>query len=83
VSGFEDALVAATFALVLNAFVLYRIQRSFPWEESRFLGRVYIATLLLRYALAVFLNVYSEDSPCPHLWGLEPLRSGSHAPASS
>jgi hypothetical protein len=33
-NGFEDALGAVTFALVLNAFVLYRIRRSFPWEES-------------------------------------------------
>jgi 4-amino-4-deoxy-L-arabinose transferase-like glycosyltransferase len=61
-TGFEDAVLAATFAIVLNAFLLYRIRRAFPRDESRFLGRVYVATLLLRYALAVFLNVYSEDS---------------------
>jgi 4-amino-4-deoxy-L-arabinose transferase-like glycosyltransferase len=59
---FEDGLFAFAFAFVLNAFVLFRIRRSFPVEESRFLARVYVATLLLRYALALFLNVYSEDS---------------------
>jgi 4-amino-4-deoxy-L-arabinose transferase-like glycosyltransferase len=61
-SGFEDLLFATSFAFVLNAFILYQIHRSLPWQESRFLGRVYVATLLLRYALALFLNVYSEDS---------------------
>jgi 4-amino-4-deoxy-L-arabinose transferase-like glycosyltransferase len=60
--GFEDALFAATFAFLLNAIVLYRIKRSFPWQETAFLRRVYVATLLLRYALAVFLNLYLEDS---------------------
>lgn len=61
-TGFEDTLFAVTFAIVLNATLLYWIRRAFPRDESRFLGRVYVATLLLRYALAVFLNVYSEDS---------------------
>jgi 4-amino-4-deoxy-L-arabinose transferase-like glycosyltransferase len=60
--AFEDALFAIVFAFVLNAFVLFRIRRSFPWDEARFLVKIYVATLLLRYALAVFLNVYLEDS---------------------
>ena len=61
-TGFEDALFAVAIAFVLNAFVLFRIRRSFPLDESRFLVRVYVATLLLRYFLAVFLNAYAGDS---------------------
>lgn len=61
-TSFEDTLFALAFAFVLNAFVLFRLSRAFPGEESRFVCRVYVATLLLRYALAVFLNVYAEDS---------------------
>jgi 4-amino-4-deoxy-L-arabinose transferase-like glycosyltransferase len=69
-TGFEDVLIALVFAFLLNSFVLYRITHAFPWDEARFLGRVYMATLLLRYALAVFLNVYSQDSSfASTFWG--------------
>ena len=69
-TSFEDALLALVFAFVLNSFVLYRISHAFPWDEARFLGRVYMATLLLRYALAVFLNVYAQDSSFANtFWG--------------
>lgn len=69
-TGFADALFAVALAFLLNAVVVFRIRRGLPREESGFLVRVYVATLLLRYALAVFLNVYSgESSFALTFWG--------------
>jgi 4-amino-4-deoxy-L-arabinose transferase-like glycosyltransferase len=62
VTGFFDGLLAAVVATILNVVVVIQIgSRSAP-GETRFLARVYSSTVLLRYGLAIFLNVYAANS---------------------
>lgn len=69
-TGLGDGLLATFFALILNVFILSRIRVNFPADESEFLVRVYRRTLLLRYALAVYLNAYSGNQTfADTFWG--------------
>jgi 4-amino-4-deoxy-L-arabinose transferase-like glycosyltransferase len=61
-TDFVDALLAVLLGVVINFGVLYQVRRSFPQAERAFLVRTYGATLLLRFLLAVVLNVGSTDS---------------------
>jgi 4-amino-4-deoxy-L-arabinose transferase-like glycosyltransferase len=61
-TGFFDSLVALTVGGVLNLFIASRIKAGMPDEEGRFLLRVFWWTLVLRYLLAVVLNVYAGSS---------------------
>jgi 4-amino-4-deoxy-L-arabinose transferase-like glycosyltransferase len=70
VTDLIDGLVAVLLALILNAFIVSRVQRWVPGPEGFFLARIYRWTLFVRCALAVFLNVYSDDSTfAATFWG--------------
>ena len=65
-----DGILGAVVALILNVGILAAVEKRLPGTEGRFLARIYTATLLLRCALAVFLNQYSADSGFSVLfWG--------------
>jgi 4-amino-4-deoxy-L-arabinose transferase-like glycosyltransferase len=61
VTGIVDAFLAILLALIWNTFIVSRVQANFPREEARFLSQTYTTTVLLRYALALFLNAYAND----------------------
>jgi len=61
VTGLIDAFLAILLALIWNSFIIARIHANFPREEARFLSQTYTITVLLRYALAMFLNAYAVD----------------------
>ena len=65
-----DALVAFLVAGALNAFIVRSIRRRLPGPEAAFLSNVYMATLVMRMALAVFLNAYSGQTTFANMfWG--------------
>jgi 4-amino-4-deoxy-L-arabinose transferase-like glycosyltransferase len=65
-----DVIVALLAIAALNAFIVHRIKQALPGEEGAFLARVYIWTLVLRMALACFLNVYAgQTSFAVMFWG--------------
>jgi hypothetical protein len=61
-TGFIDGFVALAITAILNIAVVARVRSRVPYQEARFLVKVYAWTLLLRYALAVTLNVFAADS---------------------
>ncbi len=61
-TGFFDGILAFFVGFALNTVIVSRIRAGLPPEESQFLVRVYVWTLSLRWALGVFLNIYSGDS---------------------
>ncbi|HXB57845.1 MAG TPA: glycosyltransferase family 39 protein [Vicinamibacteria bacterium] len=61
-TGFFDGLVAAFLAILWNAWIVSRVRRSFPGAEGQFLAKIYLWSLGLRYAGALFLNAYAGDS---------------------
>jgi 4-amino-4-deoxy-L-arabinose transferase-like glycosyltransferase len=70
VTSIVDVIVAFLVMIVVNGFVVFRIHRALPGEEGAFLGRIYAWTVVLRYALACFLNAYSgETSFATTFWG--------------
>ena len=69
-TDFLDGVVALLVAIILNLWVVRRIRSSFNADESAFLVRVYLWTLALRFALAIFLNIYSGNSTfADAFWG--------------
>ncbi len=69
-TGFLDGLLAILVAAALNLVVIYRIRARAPQGESGFLVRVYLWTVLIRYSLAVLLNVFVTDSAvAAAFWG--------------
>jgi len=65
-----DCLVASVLAAILNFFIVSRIRKSFPSDESTFLVRVFLFTLILRYCGAIWLNMYAGDSAfADAFWG--------------
>ena len=69
-TGFVDSLVALIVSGVLNLFIASRIKAGMRGEEGRFLLRVFWWTLVLRYLLAVVLNVYAGNSAFAGMfWG--------------
>jgi 4-amino-4-deoxy-L-arabinose transferase-like glycosyltransferase len=69
-TSFLDGVVAAALALILNLWIVVRIRRAFPREESTFLSRIYWLTIGLRYVGALWLNAYSGDSAfADAFWG--------------
>jgi len=61
-TDFLDAFFALLLALIVNLFVGTQIRRRAPASESMFLVRVYWATILLRYAIALALNMFAGNS---------------------
>ena len=69
-TGFVDGLVALIVSGVLNLLIASRIKARMRGEEGRFLLRVFWWTLVLRYALAVVLNVFADNSAFAGMfWG--------------
>jgi 4-amino-4-deoxy-L-arabinose transferase-like glycosyltransferase len=69
-TSFFDGLIAFFVAIALNAVIVPRIRVRVGGEEGHFLTRVYLWTLSLRWALAIFLNIYSGDSAfADTFWG--------------
>jgi 4-amino-4-deoxy-L-arabinose transferase-like glycosyltransferase len=65
-----DILLAILFAGILNQVILSRIRARSSGEEQRFLVRTYAWTLLLRWAMAIFLNRYADSVGMATLfWG--------------
>ena len=69
-TGLLDGLLAFFVAAALNLAVVYNIRsRTLP-ADGGFLIRVYLWAVLLRYALAVLLNVFVVDSAfAAAFWG--------------
>ena len=69
-TGLLDGLLAFFVAAALNLAVVYNIRsRTLP-ADGGFLIRVYLWTVLLRYGLAVLLNVFVVDSTfAAAFWG--------------
>jgi 4-amino-4-deoxy-L-arabinose transferase-like glycosyltransferase len=69
-TGFFDGLLALLVTGAINLYILSRIRASLPKDEGHFLQRVYWWTLVLRYSLAVVLNVFSDSSSFAAMfWG--------------
>lgn len=65
-----DSIAAVLFVGVLNAILVARLRASQPHRDGAFLPRVYLATLLLRAALAVILNAFAANSSfATTFWG--------------
>jgi 4-amino-4-deoxy-L-arabinose transferase-like glycosyltransferase len=70
VSDAIDVVVAFVVMLIVNALIVRRIRQVLPGEEGAVLARLYIWTVILRYALACFLNAYSgQTSFATMFWG--------------
>lgn len=61
-TGFFDGFLAVVIATILNLVVVFQISSRMAPDEGRFLVRVYGWTLLLRYGLAILLNVFAANS---------------------
>ena len=61
-TGFFDGFLAVVIATILNLVVVFQIGSRTAPDEARFLVRVYGWTLLLRYGLAIFLNVFAANA---------------------
>ena len=61
-TGLLDGLLALFVAGLLNLVVIYNIRSQAPQAEGGFLVKVYAWTVVIRYALAVLLNVSVVDS---------------------
>jgi 4-amino-4-deoxy-L-arabinose transferase-like glycosyltransferase len=69
-TGLLDGLLAVIVAIVLNVIVVYQIRLRSETTETTFLVRVYVWTILLRYVLAVGLNLAASDSAfAAAFWG--------------
>jgi 4-amino-4-deoxy-L-arabinose transferase-like glycosyltransferase len=69
-TSFFDAVMAFLVAGLVNAFIVKGIRERLPGREGLFLSNVYMTTLALRLALAVFLNAYSGQTTFANMfWG--------------
>jgi 4-amino-4-deoxy-L-arabinose transferase-like glycosyltransferase len=57
-----DGLLAILVAGILNVAVVYQIRARLPVQEGRFVVRVFAWSILLRYTLAILLNVFANNS---------------------
>src|SRR4051812_1799459 len=65
-----DTIVAFLVMILVNALIVRRIRTVLPGDEGAFLGRAYVATLVLRYLLALFLNANAgQSSFAVMFWG--------------
>jgi 4-amino-4-deoxy-L-arabinose transferase-like glycosyltransferase len=65
-----DSLLALLVATIANLAVVYQIQTRAPRSETRFLLRIYVWAILLRYTLAIAINVLAADSSfASTFWG--------------
>ena len=65
-----DVIVAFLVMLLVNGIIVRRIRQGLPGEEGAFLSRVYVATLVLRFVLACFLNAYAGQTTFATMfWG--------------
>jgi 4-amino-4-deoxy-L-arabinose transferase-like glycosyltransferase len=70
VTGLLDCLLAALLAGVLSLVVLYQIRARAEPTEAHFLVRVYAWSILIRFSLAVALNVFGTNSTfAAAFWG--------------
>jgi len=78
VTGFLDSLLAILVVLAVNFVVVQQIHSRAPTADVRFLVRTYVATVLLRGALAIVLNVFAADSAfAAAFWGDSGTYDGS------
>ena len=69
-TGFLDGLLAVILAGALNVIVLYQIRMRTDPAETSFLVRLYLWAVVLRYCLAVVLNVLTANSAfAAAFWG--------------
>jgi 4-amino-4-deoxy-L-arabinose transferase-like glycosyltransferase len=69
-TGLLDGLLAVLVAGLLNLFVLYQIRARSEATETTFLLQVYSWTILLRYSLAIALNIFAANlSFAAAFWG--------------
>jgi hypothetical protein len=61
-TGLLDSVLALLICVILNLAVLHQVRSRLPPGEARFLGRIYLGSLVLRYGLAVILNIFATDS---------------------
>jgi len=65
-----DAIFAILLAGILNLIVLYQLRARSDPAEAAFLARTYTATILLRYGLAIALNIFAANSTfAAAFWG--------------
>jgi 4-amino-4-deoxy-L-arabinose transferase-like glycosyltransferase len=65
-----DVVVALLVMAIVNAAIVHRIKVALPGDEGAMLARVYLATLILRFALACFLNANAgQTSFAIMFWG--------------
>ena len=65
-----DGLLALLLAGFLNLILLYQIRARTDPTEAGFLVRIYLWTVLLRYALAMLLNAFAGGSAfAAAFWG--------------
>ena len=57
-----DGCVALLIAGLLNLFIISRLRRAYPPDEARFLGRVFVWAVVLRYVGAIAINAYAGES---------------------
>jgi 4-amino-4-deoxy-L-arabinose transferase-like glycosyltransferase len=70
VTGVIDAVVAVVVMFIVNALIVRRIRHVLPGDEGTVLARLYLWTLVLRYALACLLNAYAgQTSFAVMFWG--------------
>jgi 4-amino-4-deoxy-L-arabinose transferase-like glycosyltransferase len=62
VTGFLDGFLAVVIATILNVVVVVQIGSRTAPDEARFVSKVYGWTLLLRYGLAILLNIFAVNS---------------------
>jgi 4-amino-4-deoxy-L-arabinose transferase-like glycosyltransferase len=65
-----DGTLAVVVAVILNLVVVYWIRQRGEPEEARFLVRIYGWTILIRYILAIILNIFAANSTfAAAFWG--------------
>jgi 4-amino-4-deoxy-L-arabinose transferase-like glycosyltransferase len=70
VTGAFEILVALLAGTILNVVIVGQIRRRLPGPEGVRLARIYAATVVLRFGLALFLNFYSGQSNFASMfWG--------------
>lgn len=69
-TGLLDGLLAVFVAGFLNLFILYQIRARSEATETVFLVQVYGWTIMLRYSLAIALNIFAANSAfAAAFWG--------------
>ena len=69
-TGFLDGILAFLVAGAFNLLTIYVIRVRTRPNDARFLIRLYAWAILLRYALAVLLNMFVTDSAvATAFWG--------------